>query len=110
MTATFGIGRLAALAFLAVLCAPLQARAEPVHLAGGNGVSPERAVIIVDAANETEGIRAEHLWQARVHPRWQWSEQALFRRNGRMFDLIKLHGPDGPHEVWFDITSFFGKS
>ncbi|MGI3900953.1 MAG: hypothetical protein ACRYGP_12540 [Janthinobacterium lividum] len=107
MNAAIGVR---ALAFSATVCAPLQAQAELVHFAGGNGISPERAVIIVDAANETEGIRAEHVWQARVHPRWQWREQAVFRRDGHMFDLITLRGPDGPHEVWFDITSFFGKS
>ena len=97
-------------ALFIALCAPVPASAEPSGFGSGDGSSMDRAVVI-DATNETEGVRAEHVWQAHVHPRWRWSgEQATFRRDGRLFDMIRLRGPDGPHELWFDITSFFGKT
>ena len=111
MTDMFGARLSLCSALVVALCASAPASAEPVQFGGGDGSSQDRAVVILDATNETEGVRAEHVWQAHVHPRWRWSgEQATFRRDGRLFDLIRLRGPDGPHDLWFDITSFFGKT
>ncbi len=75
----------------------------------GDGSAQETAVVIGGAQSEFEGIAAEALWIARMHPEWRKSHQALISSGDRHFDLIDYDAEDGHHSVWYDITGFFGK-
>jgi hypothetical protein len=79
------------------------------YFEGGEGLSEEAAVKILGAANELEGIQAEHFYIARTHPGWRLRRQHLVHHNKRSFDAIEYDTPDGPRTMWFDITDFFGK-
>jgi hypothetical protein len=70
---------------------------------------------VVTAANESDGITAEHDYIA-AHPcasggEWQWTKQALLTSpNGHSFDRIdvKCSTSGDTRSYYFDITSFFG--
>ncbi len=77
---------------------------------GGDGSSIEKAVIIKNAKNTMEGVRAESDWIAKVHPGWKKGNQALISHNGRHYDRIQYTTPSGETKtIYFDITEFFGK-
>jgi hypothetical protein len=42
-----------------------------ISFGGGDGETPERAVIIKGARNGREGIMAESVWVAKTHPDWR---------------------------------------
>lgn len=76
----------------------------------GEGSSIEKAVIVKNAKDETEGVAAESKWARKVHPRWMKGNQALLENNGKYYDRIEYQTPDGKTEtIFFDITEFFGK-
>jgi hypothetical protein len=81
---------------------------------GGEGESPETAVIIKGAQNIIVGTAAEYYYletkYGRQNVKWELLSQNLLHRQGRHFDLLRLRFVDGsPKEVYFDITEFFGK-
>ncbi len=76
---------------------------------GGDGSSFEQAVI-VEAAHESEGIRAEYRWLSEHYPGYKRGPQHLRGANGRAYDQLDIVTAGGQHRsVYFDITSFFGK-
>ena len=76
----------------------------------GEGSSIEKAVIVKNAKNETEGVAAESKWVRKVHPGWMKGDQALLENNGKYYDRIEYQTSDGKTEtIFFDITEFFGK-
>ena len=76
----------------------------------GEGISIEKAVIVKNAKNETEGVAAESKWVRKVHPGWMKGDQALLENNGKYYDRIEYQTSDGKTEtIFFDITEFFGK-
>lgn len=77
---------------------------------GGNGTSLQSAVVIKNAKNELEGVRAESEWIAKTHPGWRKHIQALLMIKGRAYDRIEYTTPKGETQtIFFDITDFFGK-
>lgn len=81
---------------------------------GGEGESPETAVIIKGAQNIIVGTAAEYYYletkYGRQNVKWKLLSQNLLHKQGRHFDLLRLRFVDGsPKEVYFDITEFFGK-
>ena len=77
---------------------------------GGNGLSIEQAVIIKNAKNESEGVRAERLWIRKIHPGWRKGRQALLSKKGKQYDRIEYKTPNGETKtIFFDISDFFGK-
>lgn len=80
-----------------------------IHFEGGDGQSLKTAVVISGAVNEVEGIVAENVYALRTHPTWLKRDQALIHDQKRSFDVIGYEASDGKHQLWFDITSFFGK-
>ena len=83
--------------------------ARNVTPSSGNGSSFEQAVL-VKAANEREGIKAEYRWLSEHYPGYKRQTQHLRAANGRAYDQLDIVTADGQHHsVYFDITSFFGK-
>jgi hypothetical protein len=80
----------------------------------GDGSSEDRAIVIT-AANESDGITAEHDY-IENHPcasggQWQWTKQTLLTSpNGHSFDQIdvKCSTSGDTRSYYFDITSFLG--
>jgi hypothetical protein len=78
---------------------------------GGNGSSPESAVVIKGAVTGREGIRAEALWIGINHPEWRKEQQSLVTgQDGKHYDAIDyIDNTGGRRTIYFDITDFFGK-
>lgn len=75
----------------------------------GDGSTPDQAVDLSNARTEFEGIRAEKAWIDLHFPGAEVASQALITRPKAM-DLLTITLPSGgTREVYFDISSFFGK-
>jgi hypothetical protein len=79
---------------------------------GGDGSSPERAIVIKGAVTGREGIRAEALWIGINHPEWRKGRQSLVAgQDGKYYDVINYtDDAGGSRTIYFDITDFFGKN
>jgi hypothetical protein len=81
--------------------------------AGRSGESTEEAIII-RADNTAEGIRREYQWLERTFGArgvdWQLVVQVLLHDADRYYDMLRIRLADGTEkEIYFDITTFFGK-
>jgi hypothetical protein len=66
--------------------------------------------IVIEASNEFAGIAAEREWLEAHYPGYQKMEQALTEHSGKMYDIITILTTEGVEkEIYFDITSFYGK-
>lgn len=92
-----------------------------VVYAGGDGTSMEKAVVIVGASGEFEGVASEYAWlEIQFGPKnvnWQSPEQGLIAENGRYYDVLNVefltdvgdYRKGDVAEFYFDITDFYGK-
>jgi hypothetical protein len=92
-----------------------------VVYAGGDGTSMEKAVIIMGASGEFEGVSSEYMWlETKFGPEnanWQSLGQGLIAENGRYYDVINVefltdvggYKKGDVAEFYFDITDFYGK-
>lgn len=75
----------------------------------GDGSSADLAVDLSAARTEFEGIQAEKVWLNQHYPRARVKSQSLIAGK-KMMDLLTIVLPSGEErEVYFDISSFFGK-
>ncbi len=98
---------LSLLAFFAVFALSHPLFAE-VTLAGGDGSSFEKA-ILVQGATEATGVPAEYAYLRKHYPGYVFTKQSLLNQNGRIYDALDFTWDGKPHRVYFDITEFFGK-
>jgi hypothetical protein len=81
-----------------------------IQFAGGDGSSCRRAIVIVGARHETEGVRAERWWVFTKHAGSRIASQDLSQEAGRQLETIHILAAEGSSRtICFDITSFFGK-
>ena len=74
-----------------------------------DGSSFEKAIVI-KASNEMDGIAQEYKWIEKHYPGYKKGSQSLVNHNGRAYDVLQFTDAQGVgHEVYFDITSFYGK-
>ena len=83
-----------------------------VTFSGGDGSSYEKA-IIVKAKNSSEGIGAEYKYLDQKYGRrgidWQMIQQYLSYNNKKPFDILKIKYKGKVLNIYFEISSFFGK-
>ena len=66
--------------------------------------------IVIDAADEQEGVRTEYRWIADHYPGCTRGSPALLSGGVHMYDAIDFTIASGEHrKAYFDITGFFGK-
>lgn len=100
------IPRLALLAVLAFfVITPLSAE---VTLAGGDGSSFEKA-ILVQGATEATGVPAEYVYLGKHYPGYVFTKQSLLNHKDRLYDALDFTWKGKQRRVYFDITEFFGK-
>jgi hypothetical protein len=103
--------RIAASAFLALLlaaCDTVPTRSEGMSANAFDGLTAETAVRLHEK-NEAAGIAAEKDWIRKNYPDAKIKSQSLLM-GPRAMDLIKLELPSGEsRDIYFDISSFFGK-
>ncbi len=70
---------------------------------GGDGSSPEKAVVVGSVAEE-------YRWMQRHHPGFQPGMQALSHIDGKPYDVLTWRNERGEERtVYFDISQFFGR-
>jgi hypothetical protein len=90
--------------------APPPASTPHVTFAGGNGTSCDD-LVVVKAANESEGVDAEYEWIDRHFPGATRGGQSLGRCSQTAVDIITITTASGEErKIYFDISAFFGKS
>ena len=80
----------------------------------GNGTSKRSAIIISGAKGEFDGIDSEYklvsLIFKIIKKDWTLLQQGLYLEGGRAYDRLIIKDEDGKvSDIWFDISSFFGK-
>jgi len=82
---------------------------------GGDGKSPENAVVIKNAKNERNGVAAEYDYIAKKlgvkFVDWKPMGQSTITQAGRKIDLVKIQviKTDEIISYYFDISEFYGK-
>jgi len=87
---------------------PTGSAGQPMAYGGGDGTSCAQAVV-VHAANEMAGVRAEYGWIAARYPGYERGSQALIKCDGRPADELHVRTADGRElDLFFDISEYFG--
>jgi len=90
------------------------ASAEPkssVTYGGGDGTSPEQAVIIQGTTDEQAGVRSEYAWIRQYYPGAKIQGQSLNMIKGKAHDVFSIKTASGEaKKLYFDISGFFGKA
>lgn len=85
---------------------------EGVTYSGGDGSTPEEAVVIEGASSHPAGIRAEKQYLARLFGKegadWRLQGQSLFVGDGQVIDRLTVETASGESEtLYFEISDFF---
>ena len=80
----------------------------------GNGTSKRSAIKIIGAKGEFDGVDAEYrflyLIFSIINKDWTVLRQELYVEGGRAYDRLIIEDEDGRvGDIWFDISSFFGR-
>lgn len=81
-----------------------------VKFYGADGSSCQKAIVITQAANNSEGVAAEKAWVAWKYPGAKIKGQAVSGSKNKTFDTLELETASGEAKMLcFDITDFFGQ-
>jgi hypothetical protein len=73
------------------------------------GTSFENAIVI-KVENEGAGIEEEYKWLSLNYPGYSMIRKSQTTRINKHYDILKIRTKDGQEkDIYFDITSFFGK-
>ena len=80
----------------------------------GNGTSKRTAIKIIGAHGEFDGVDAEYylvnLIFNIIKTNWTLLQQELYLEKDKAYDRLIIEDSDGKvSDIWFDISSFFGK-
>ncbi len=91
-------------------CVPVnQPEAPPAEQIASVKADSFATAIKVPHRSSFEGIRWEYEWVAKNRPGWVVEGQALAENGSRTYDILTLRKGKQTEDVYFDITSFFGK-
>ncbi len=65
--------------------------------------------VTIDAEDSISGVGAEYEWIKVNRPGWQVTGQMLVDHNGKPYDVLAIQKGAETEEIYFDISSFFGK-
>ena len=85
-----------------------------IQYKGGDGTNKEKAVIILGANNEFEGVDAEYIWLeekfGEQDVNWELIFQELIVEESKQYDILRIKFSSGEiKEYWFDISDFYGR-
>ena len=84
-----------------------------IKLQGGNGSTKEKAIEILGAKDNQEGIDAEYeIISEMLGERfidWELVRQTLIQEENKSYDQIVIKSGGDHFVIWFDITDSFGK-
>ncbi len=81
-----------------------------VNYGGGNGYTPENAVIIGGVTFDYEGVDAEYQYLRRKFPGHRVLVQKIYSEDGHFFDVLTIRTIKGDEEtLYFDISAFYNR-
>ena len=81
-----------------------------IQIKGGNGSTKEKAIRIIGADTELQGIDVEFNYIERKVGYFEIESQAFLDEGTKKYDRMKVVGITGKKkELWFDITDYYGK-
>jgi hypothetical protein len=84
-----------------------------IRFEGGDGSSKERAIRVMGAKGESDGVAAEYQYLELAYGKGAWKPrgQSLLELDGKKIDQLDLDrvGGSGSMTLYFDITDYFGK-
>ncbi len=80
-----------------------------IKLQGGNGSTKEKAIEILGAKDNQEGIDAEYNFIEELFDEYELVLQTFLQEENKCYDQLEIKSGDGNYIFWFDITDFFGK-
>ena len=84
-----------------------------IQYKGGDGTTQVKAIVILGAKDNQEGIDAEYeIISEMLGERfidWELVRQTLIQEEDKSYDQIEIKSGDDQFVIWFDITDFFGK-
>ena len=93
---------------------PAPAETRPERSGGAVPIAPRgiscTSAVVIDAANEKEGIARENAWIAENYPGAKKVGQALMTCNDKAADKVDIETANGQkRSVYFDISKWLGK-
>ena len=80
-------------------------------MSANNTGNPFANVIIIIAATEAEGVRAEYDWLDGRFTPYQLLKQELTTEDRRWYDILTIKTDAGDIGIiYFDVTSYYGKN
>ena len=85
-----------------------------IKYTNGTGTNKRNAVKIIGAHGEFDGVDAEYrllyLVFSIIKKDWMVLQQELYLDRDRAYDRLVIEDSDGKvGDIWFDISSFFGR-
>jgi len=84
-----------------------------IKFRGGDGSSKEKAIIILGANSDLEGVEAEYEYLESIYEEqnveWRLNEQSLFIEDDKYYDVLRIEFRNKKQATfWIDITNFYG--
>ena len=76
---------------------------------GGNGSTKEKAIVILGAKDNQEGIDAEYNFIEELFDEYELVLQTFLQEENKCYDQLEIKSGEDHFVIWFDITDFFGK-
>ena len=80
-----------------------------IQYKGGNGSTKEKAIVILGAKDNKEGIDAEYNFIEELFDEYELVLQTFLQEENKCYDQLEIKSSDDRFVIWFNITDFFGK-
>jgi hypothetical protein len=80
-----------------------------IKLQGGDGTTQDKAIEILGAKDNQEGIDAEYNFIEELFDEYELVLQTFLQEENKCYDQLEIKSGDDHLVIWFDITDFFGK-
>ena len=80
-----------------------------IKLQGGDGTTQDKAIEILGAQDNKEGIDAEYNFIEELFDEYELVLQTFLQEENKCYDQLEIKSSDDRFVIWFNITDFFGK-
>ena len=80
-----------------------------IKLQGGDGTTQVKAIEILGAKDNQDGIDAEYNFIEELFDEYELVLQTFLQEENKCYDQLEIKSGEDHFVIWFDITDFFGK-
>ena len=74
-----------------------------------DGLEKDNAIVILGCPTKKIGIEFAYETLEKLYPGYKLICHSLIHEADKVFDVIKISCSGNEHDVWFDISSFYGR-